>query len=101
MASRKASGPGWAILAALAAIVSSQALAHSWYPYWCCSDHDCRALIAAKGEIVRETEDGFQLWDGRFIGREYAKPSPDEKFHMCEEASTKAIICFFAPQGQS
>ena len=97
MASRRT----WIIVAASAWIVGAPAWAHSWYPAWCCSDHDCRELLAARGEIVTETSEGFRLWDGRFIGREHAKPSPDIRFHICEEPVTHAIVCFFAPQGQS
>jgi hypothetical protein len=100
MASRRDHRRIWTIVAA-AAFAGSQALAHSWYPAWCCSDHDCRELLAAKGETVTETEDGYRLWDGRLVGRDNAKPSPDRHFHMCEEPTTRAVICFFAPQGQS
>jgi hypothetical protein len=82
-------------------LLSVPALAHSWYPPWCCDDHDCRELLEAKGEIVTETAQGWRLWDGRVVGWEYAKPSPDMKFHMCEEPITKAIVCFFAPPGAS
>jgi hypothetical protein len=94
-----ASGRTLIIVAAALSLGASQARAHRWYPAWCCSDHDCRKLL--KGEGVTETAEGFRLWDGRFIGREHAKPSPDIKFHICEEPITRAIICFFAPQGQS
>jgi hypothetical protein len=97
MASRRT----WIIVAASVWIAGMPAWAHSWYPAWCCSDHDCRELLAARGEIVTETSEGFRLWDGRFIGREHAKPSPDIRFHICEEPVTHAIVCFFAPQGQS
>jgi hypothetical protein len=90
------------ILAATTVLFAgSQAMAHSWYPAWCCNDQDCRELIAARGETVLETEGGYRLWDGRFVDREDTKASPDSKFHMCEEHTTKAIICFFVPQGQS
>jgi len=89
------------IFAATAWLIGAEALAHSWYPAWCCSDHDCRELVEAKGEIVAETREGWKLWDGRLIARPYAKPSPDGKFHICEEPTTKAIICFFAPPGAS
>ena len=82
-------------------LLSAPALAHSWYPTWCCDDHDSRELIEARGETVTETEDGWRLWDGRLVGRDYAKMSPDAKFHICEEPKTRAIICFFAPQGAS
>ncbi len=75
--------------------------AHDWYPTWCCDDRDCRALAEDRGETVTEAPDGWHLWDGRVIGRSYAKMSPDKKFHLCEEGTTKAIICFFAPLGGS
>jgi hypothetical protein len=97
MASRRT----WIIVAVAAWVAGTPVWAHSWYPAWCCSDHDCRELLAARGEVVTETAEGFRLWDGRFIGRKHAKPSPDIRFHMCEEPVTRAIICFFAPQGQS
>ena len=73
--------------------------AHSWYPVWCCSEKDCRELSEEKGETVSEAQDGWHLWDGRLVGRGIAKPSPDKKFHICEEPTTRAIICFFAPPG--
>jgi len=101
MASRRAHRSFWIGVAALAFLGVSQAQAHRWYPAWCCSDHDCRELTAALGETVTETEDGYRLWDGRLIGRENARPSPDRHFHLCEEPTTRAIICFFAPQGES
>jgi len=50
---------------------------------------------------VTETAEGWRLWDGRLIEREFAKMSPDARFHICEEPTTHAIICFFAPQGSS
>lgn len=76
-------------------------LAHDWYPAWCCSDRDCRELVEDKGETVLETPDGWKLWDGRVVPRKVGKPSPDKKFHLCEEALSKAIICFFVPPGAS
>ncbi|MCG7392292.1 hypothetical protein MHY87_05180 [Microvirga sp. ACRRW] len=98
---RRVSRPIPAIAAVTAFLLASQAMAHSWYPFWCCDDHDCRELFATKGETVTETKDGYRLWDGRFIGREDSKPSPDRHFHLCEEQTTRAIICFFVPQGES
>jgi hypothetical protein len=88
-------------IAVAAVLFAAPALAHSWYPAWCCNDHDCRELTEAKGETVTETAEGWRLWDGRLVGRDYAKMSPDSKFHLCEEPTTHAIICFFAPQGAS
>ncbi|MBJ6124378.1 hypothetical protein [Microvirga splendida] len=89
-----------AILAS-ACVLGGAAYAHDWYPPWCCDEHDCRELIEARGETVTQTAEGWRLWDGRLVGREYAKVSPDARFHLCEEPTTRAIVCFFAPQGAS
>jgi hypothetical protein len=75
--------------------------AHDWYPAWCCNDKDCRELSEERGETVLEVPFGWRLWDGRLIERGSERPSPDSKFHMCEEATTRAIVCFFAPPGSS
>lgn len=101
MASRWAHRRSWTVVFAAAFLAGPQALAHSWYPAWCCSDRDCRELVPAQGETVTETKDGYLLWDGRLISRDNAKPSPDRHFHICEEPATRAIICFFAPQGET
>ena len=87
------------ITAALASNLSG-VMAHDWYPVACCSQRDCRHLEEAKGETVRETPEGWQLWDGRLVPRGTAKLSPDNLFHLCE-FSDKRIICFFAPPGSS
>jgi hypothetical protein len=89
------------VLTAASFFAASAAAAHSWYPAWCCSDKDCRPLVEEKGETVLEEQDGWHLWDGRLISRGSAKTSPDRQFHLCEEPTTKAIICFFAPPGAS
>ncbi len=88
-------------LVAMACALPAPAFAHDWYPAWCCDEHDCRELMEVRGETVTETAEGWRLWDGRLVARRYAKPSPDAKFHICEEPTTKAIICFFAPPGAS
>lgn len=87
------------VIAAL--VLGGPAASHGWYPAWCCSEHDCRELIEARGETVTEISEGWMLWDGRLIPRKSAKPSQDPKFHLCEEPKTKAIICFFVPPGAS
>lgn len=94
-------GRAWASIMAAGWFLSPPAAAHGWYPAWCCSERDCRELMDAFGETVAETLEGWRLWDGRVIARKYAKPSPDAKFHICEEPTTKAIICFFVPPASS
>jgi hypothetical protein len=88
------------ISAATGLFTVPSAVAHSWYPAACCSTQDCRELVEDKGEMVLETPEGWQLWDGRIVARGKAKPSPDTKFHLCETRA-KSIICFFAPPGAS
>ncbi|MBB3019001.1 hypothetical protein FHR70_002055 [Microvirga lupini] len=88
-------------LVAMSCLFAMPAIAHDWYPAWCCDEHDCRELIESRGETVTETAEGWRLWDGRLVGREHSRMSPDAKFHLCEEPTTRAIICFFAPQGAS
>jgi hypothetical protein len=90
----------WFRALALLGLCPSVALAHDWYPVSCCSDKDCRALIEESGETVRESAEGWTLWDGRTIARGIAKLSPDRRFHVCE-SPTKTILCFFAPPGGS
>ena len=79
---------------------SAPSRAHNWYPLDCCSNIDCRALVEIKGETVTEVPEGWRLWDGRIIGRNRARPSPDNRFHLCETLS-KLILCFFVPPGSS
>jgi hypothetical protein len=90
----------WLRALALLGLCPSVALAHDWYPVSCCSDKDCRALIEESGETVRESAEGWTLWDGRTIARGIAKLSPDRRFHVCESPA-KTILCFFAPPGGS
>ena len=90
----------WFRALALLGLCPSVALAHDWYPVSCCSDKDCRPLIEESGETVRESAEGWTLWDGRTIAGGIAKLSPDRRFHVCE-SPTKTILCFFAPPGRS
>ena len=90
----------WFRALALLGLCPSVALAHDWYPVSCCSDKDCRPLIEESGETVRESAEGWTLWDGRTIARGIAKLSPDRRFHVCESPA-KTILCFFAPPGGS
>jgi hypothetical protein len=84
-------------LTILPLLTPALATAHDWYPAWCCNDGDCRPLSEENGEFVEEAPRGWRLWDGRIVPHESTRPSPDSKFHLCEEPTTKAIICFFAP----
>ena len=70
---------------------------------WCCSDHDCRELEEDKGETVLEEPGRLAPRGGRVAARgSRAAPSPDGKYHLCEEATTKLPVHrFFAPPGST
>jgi hypothetical protein len=84
----------------LIGVPSLPSAAHDWYPTACCSEQDCRALVEAMGETVLDGAGRFELWDGRTVDRERARPSPDGRFHLCETTAGR-ILCFFAPPGAS
>lgn len=83
--------------------LTSTALAHSWYPYECCSSRDC---FAVEEQNVRTVPGGYALQDGTMIAYREARPSPDGKYHVCRrQDGTGALIrlpekpaCFWAPQ---
>lgn len=82
------------------------AVAHSFYPYECCSDRDCYPVDAGK---VTEGKGGWTLEDGTFIRYSEARPSPDNRFHVCRREDGKGALirldkqpaCFWAPMGAS
>ncbi|MCA0401065.1 MAG: hypothetical protein LCH38_09645 [Proteobacteria bacterium] len=82
------------------------ALAHSWYPYECCSDNDCFPVAV---ENVKNAPGGWVLEDGTFIRYQEARASPDGKYHVCRHNNGKGALisvygkaaCFWAPMGSS
>ncbi len=38
-------------IVAMACVLAGPAIAHDWYPVWCCDEHDCRELIEARAII--------------------------------------------------
>lgn len=93
-------------LSFLLALLPGAALAHSWYPYECCSDRDCFPMPVSD---VRVTPAGYTLGDGTLVEYHEARPSPDGKFHICRRQDGKGPIirlhkkpaCFWAPIGAS
>lgn len=77
-----------AVLSGLAGQFVGRALAHSWYPYECCSDRDCYAVPK---ERVRVVPGGWML-DGFFVGYGEARPSPDGLFHICRTQDGKGDL---------
>jgi hypothetical protein len=94
------------VSAFLLASLPGLALAHSWYPYECCSDRDCFPVPVAE---VRVTPAGYSLQDGTLVEYSEARPSPDDKFHICRRQDGKGALirihkkpaCFWAPIGAS
>lgn len=100
----------WRAIAVLRACVAailtlaflSPALAHSWYPYECCSEKDC---FPVEARDVREVRGGWELSDSTFIPYHEARPSPDGKFHVCRHSNGQGALirlpekpaCFWAP----
>lgn len=93
---------------ALIALVAlpTAALAHSWYPYECCSEQDCFPVAV---ENVKTTTGGWLLQDGTFVGFREARVSPDGRYHVCRYNDGKGALisvsgkaaCFWAPIGAS
>lgn len=98
------------LLAILAALLADAARAHEWYPPECCSDRDCAPVAAAD---VVESPGGWtftvragthpQLPKGGasrafFVRYRDAKPSPDNRPHICLSA-TLTVLCAFIGQG--
>lgn len=74
----------------------SIAPAHDWYPRECCSGQDCSEIDPAR---VREVLGGYWIDQPTFfVLRQYARPSPDGKYHLCLNPRTaQRLRCFFAP----
>lgn len=69
-------------------LLAGPALAHSWYPWECCSDRDCYVVPV---ERVRVVPGGWML-DGFFVSHGEARPSPDGLFHICRTQDGKGEL---------
>ena len=100
----------WIIITAIIAYVGviiflvSAANAHDFYPWECCSGHDCGPI--AMEQPPREENGGFTLQDGsgRHVSYKDLKMSPDGQWHLCEqkwqtELKDRKILCLYAPIG--
>ena len=87
------------------------ALAHSFYPWECCSNTDCWPTGADGREPDPVfTPRGWKLADGVIVPFDQARPSPDGKFHVCRRGGQadgalivpdKKLPCLWAPEGAS
>lgn len=90
----------WVALFVMALV--EQAGAHEWYPWECCSDNDCAPIPMS--ESPREERGGFTLIDGRHFDYKTVRPSPDGKWHLCEQKfepnpADRKILCVWGPVG--
>lgn len=78
-------------------LLTTSAMAHSWYPVNCCHDNDCRRVPC---EDIAETPTGY-LYDGVKFEKSAMQPSRDRWCHVCilEAGSTKRGLCLFTLQG--
>lgn len=82
------------IAAAALLCLTGQAVAHDWYPAWCCSDTDCAPIHESR---VKALPTGGYLVDGRFtVPQAEVKYSPDGQYHACFPQPGD-LRCFFAP----
>jgi hypothetical protein len=85
-------------------IIVKPAMAHSWYPWNCCNDRDCRPIPF---ESIKVTPTGYQVPSGEIIpfSSTKIKPTPaedvEQRFHWCSVAGsdTGHTLCLFVPQG--
>jgi hypothetical protein len=78
----------------LLALLPSVALAHSFYPYECCHDQDCRPV---RCEDIEETPTGYR-YDGVEFSKSAERPSQDRYCHVCISKAGNGL-CLFTLQG--
>jgi len=82
-------------------------LAHSWYPLECCSGNDCKPVACHLiSQEERTNAHGYAIelyvysevgWKPFYIMAEKARPSPDDKCHVCIWNGTQNLRCLFLP----
>lgn len=89
--------PPHPIVVILLLVMSSQALAHSFYDMECCHDQDCHPVAC---DQISETSDGFEF-DGVRFARSMERPSQDRRCHVCimGSGSGRRGLCIYTQQG--
>ena len=84
-------------LAALLFCVPVSALAHSWYPNFCCNDKDCEPVAC---EQIDEDANGA-TYNGVRFRKDRVFPSQDSKCHACIGKGITGGVgyCIFTQQG--
>lgn len=100
----------WLSLALILGPGAKPAIAHSWYPYDCCSDRDCWPMgedADAREPDPKIVPGGYRTFDGIFIAERDTRPSRDGRFHICRQGGARdgkivtpysAKPCLFVPR---
>ena len=100
---------GCAVIVVFFALFAGVALAHSWYPYDCCSDRDCWPM--GEDSDAREPDPvavpgGYRTHDGLFVAERDTRVSRDGRFHVCRYGGalngsvitpSQRPVCLFVP----
>lgn len=97
--------PRRSLLAIMAILAGSPALAHSFYPYECCSDVDCFPVPVARDLVQRRPGGWWLIKEQILIPFDQARTSPDGRFHICRDQLGKGRLitpkdkppCLWAP----
>lgn len=84
--------------------LATGALAHSWYPWYCCHDQDCHPVTT--GELWRDsggwrTSTQF-IPDGDPRIQQYPEDAPPEAHvssHICRDPATGKVLCIYLGDG--
>jgi hypothetical protein len=68
------------IALSLWALMLYAAFAHSWYPYECCGEMDCKPINC---DSITEVQGGM-MQDGLFYPSNIIRPSLDKQCHACK-----------------
>jgi hypothetical protein len=78
-------------------LIVGAACAHSWNPYECCHNKDCRP---GPCEELRHVASGIQWLSQALFSDAQIKPSPDGKYHIWLKSNGDFVvlpICVFVP----
>lgn len=92
-------------LAVLLALVTTEAAAHKWYPWQCCSNRDCMEITkddvieGANGITIRATGELVPWGDKRI---KFTPPDdPNNGYHWCRKMAgpeKDKTICVYLPE---
>jgi hypothetical protein len=87
------------IILAFLLMSSPFALAHDWYPYYCCGGKDCHPVGC--DELIDDNE-GNVKYNEYLFTKGQVQPSQDNKCHVCiadNYDGSKRPTCVFTLQG--